>query len=390
MNISILQIEIRTKYIQDNMYLIVGCGLSGAVLAERIANVLHEDVLIIEKSDHIAGNCYDYIDVETGILCCKYGAHLFHTNNEDVWSYISSFDKWIRWEHKVLSFVDDKYVSIPINITTVNELCGQHLQTPEEMQEWLDKNQVKYTETVKNSEEMALSRVGRELYNKMIKEYTYKQWSKFPHELDKSVLARIPIRDNFDTRYFSDKYQALPEKGYTHFVSKLIDHPLITYKLNTDFNDFRKTNDLSKYKKIIYTGPIDRYFETDEKLEYRSIKFIQEVHRNTRYYQQNSVVNYPEPEHPFTRIVEYKHFLNQTSPHTIIFKEITNDVGDPYYPVPTKRNQDLYERYKQMAEKETNVIFVGRLANYKYFNMDEAISNALDVFDKCVKHVDVF
>ncbi len=368
------------------MYLIVGCGLSGAVLAERIANVLHEHVLIIEKSDHIAGNCYDYIDEETGILCCKYGAHLFHTNNESVWSYISSFDNWIRWEHEVLSFVDGKYVSMPINITTVNELCSQHLQTSDEMREWLERSQVKCTD-IKNSEDMALSRVGKVLYDKMIKDYTYKQWSKFPHELDKSVLARIPIRDNFDTRYFSDKYQALPEKGYTHFVSKLIDNPLITCKLNTDFNDFRKTNDLSKYKKIIYTGPIDRYFEADEKLEYRSIKFVKEVHKNTRYYQQNSVVNYPEPEHPFTRIVEYKHFLNQTSPHTIIFKEITNDVGDPYYPVPTKRNQNLYERYKQMAEKETNVIFVGRLANYKYFNMDEAISNAFDVFDRCVNNV---
>jgi UDP-galactopyranose mutase len=366
------------------MYLVVGCGLSGAVIAERIANILNEDVLIIEKSEHIAGNCYDYIDKETGILCSKYGAHLFHTNNESVWSYVNSFDNWIRWEHKVISFVDDRYVSIPINITTVNEICGEHLKTSEEMHEWIEKNQMKYANEIANSEEMALSRVGKILYDKMIKNYTYKQWAKFPNELDKSVLARIPIRDNFDTRYFSDKYQALPEKGYTHFVSKLIDHPLIECRLNVDFHEFQKTNDLRKFKKIIYTGPIDRYFEGYDKLEYRSIRFIREVHRDTRYYQQNSVVNYPEAEYPFTRIVEYKHFLNQYSPHTIIFKEITNDVGDPYYPVPTKRNQELYEKYKKMAHEEKDVIFVGRLANYKYFNMDEAIANALNVFNTCL------
>lgn len=364
------------------MYLVVGSGLSGAVIAERIANVLKDKVLILEKSEHIAGNCYDYIDDETGILCSKYGAHLFHTNNERVWEYINSFGtKWVRWEHKVISYVDDKYVSIPINITTVNELCNENMKTSEEMQEWLKINQEKYAD-IQNSEEMALSRVGRELYEKMIKDYTFKQWSKYPADLDKSVLARIPVRDNFDTRYFSDKYQALPEKGYTEFVQNLIDNPLIEVRLNTDFHEFQKSHDLSAYKKIIYTGPIDRYFEGHEKLEYRSIQFIKEVHKHTRYYQQNSVVNYPTKEYPFTRIVEYKHFLNQKSPDTIIFKEITNDVGDPYYPVPTKQNQELYQKYKEMAEKEENVIFVGRLANYKYFNMDEAIHNALEVFEQ--------
>jgi len=211
------------------MYLVVGCGLSGAVIAERIANVLNEPVLIIEKSGHIAGNCYDYIDEETGIMCSKYGAHLFHTNNESVWSYVNSFDKWIRWEHKVLSYVDGRYVSIPINITTVNELCGEHLKTPEEMREWLDKNQVRYEGEIANSEEMALSRVGAVLYDKMIKDYTYKQWNKYPKELNADVLARIPIRNNFDTRYFQDKYQALPHKGYTHFFEKLLDNKKIIY-----------------------------------------------------------------------------------------------------------------------------------------------------------------
>lgn len=373
------------------MYLIVGCGLSGAVIAERITNILAEPVLIIEKSNHIAGNCYDYIDEDTGIRCSKYGAHLFHTNNENVWKYINSFCKWIRWDHKVLSFVDGRCVSVPINITTVNELCNQNIKDSNEMHKWLDDNQVKYhgINEIVDSEQIALSRVGKELYEKMIKEYTYKQWAKYPKELDKSVLERIPVRDNHDTRYFNDKYQVLPEKGYTDFVMNMLNNPLITYKLNTDFFEFKKNNDMSIYKKIIYTGAIDRYFEgleDFEKLEYRSIEFVKEVYKNMRYYQQNSVVNYPEKEYNFTRIVEYKHFLNQTSEDTIIFKEITNDNGDPYYPVPTKRNKELYEKYKKLADKEENVIFVGRLANYKYFNMDEAISNALDIFEKQIKN----
>jgi len=368
------------------MYLVVGCGLSGAVVAERIARVLKEQVLIIEKSDHIAGNCYDYIDEETGILCSKYGPHFFHTNNERVWEYINQFGiDWQRWDHKVLSYVDDKFVNMPININTVNALCNKNIQNEEEMQEWLDANQVKFDE-ITNSEEMALSRVGQELYDKMIKEYTFKQWAKYPAELDKSVLQRIPVRKNHDIRYFSDKYQVLPKQGYTHFVQQLITNDLITCQLNTDFQDFKKTHDLSQYKKIIYTGPVDKYFEREDmdKLEYRSVEFVTEVYKNMNYYQPNSQVNYPEAKYPFTRISEYKHMLNQKSDHTIIFKEFSNDHGDPYYPVPTKRNQELYSKYKELADKEKNVLFIGRLANYKYFNMDEAIYNALLISDQII------
>jgi len=367
------------------MYLVVGCGLSGIVIAERIANILKEDVLIIEKSDHIGGNCYDYIDKETNILVNKYGAHLFHTNNKEVWDYINTFDKWVRWEHNVLSYVDDKYVPMPINITTVNILCNENIETTDEMKEWLDNNQIKY-DNIDNSEKMAKSRVGNILYDKLISNYTYKQWGKYPHELNKEVLERIPIRNNFDTRYFNDKYQALPHKGYTHFFLKILNNPLIKYKLNTDFNDFKKYNDLSIYKSIIYTGPIDRYFEDSKlgKLEYRSIDFKINIIKNTKYFQQNSVINYPEINFPFTRIVEYKHFLNQKSDHTIVVSETTNDEGDPYYPVLNKKNLELYDKYKCLAENEEknkNVFFIGRLANYKYFNMDTAIENALYIFN---------
>ena len=180
-------------------YLVVGCGLSGVVIAERIANKLNSKVTIIEKRDHIGGNCYDYIDKETNILVNKYGAHLFHTNNEDVWKYVNKFDKWVRWEHKVLTFTDNKFVSIPVNITTINELCEENLQNETDVNEWLEKNQIKY-DTINNSEEMAKSRIGNKLYEKLIKDYTFKQWNKYPDELDKSVLERIPIRSNFDNR----------------------------------------------------------------------------------------------------------------------------------------------------------------------------------------------
>ena len=367
------------------MYLIVGCGLSGATVAERIASCLNEKVIIIDKRPHIGGNCYDYIEENTKIRINKYGAHLFHTNNKKVWEYVNKFSEWVRWEHKVISNVDNKFVSIPVNITTVNELCGENLQTTEEMDEWLKKNQIKY-DKIENSEQMAKSRIGEELYNKLVKNYTFKQWNKYPEELDPSVLARIPIRNNFDTRYFSDKYQALPKNGYTSFIRNMINHKNIISLVNTSYEDLK--NNYPSYMKdikyTIFTGPIDEYFKDSklEKLEYRSIDFSKYIYRNTNFFQPNSVVNYPNTE-DFTRIVEYKHFLNQKSKDTIIVTEKTKDIGEPYYPVPNKKNLELYEKYKQLAidEEKNNVYFLGRLANYKYFNMDAAIENALNFFN---------
>jgi UDP-galactopyranose mutase len=363
-------------------YLIVGCGLSGAVLAEQIATKLNGTVTILEKRNHIGGNCYDYVHEEANILMNKYGAHIFHTNNEEVWKYINTFDRWIRWEHKVVSYVDDKFVPIPVNITTINELCGTHLQNESDVNQWLNTNQVPYT-TIENSEEMAKSRIGSTLYEKLIKEYTFKQWNKYPDELDKSILERIPIRPNFDTRYFSDKYQALPHKGYTHFFTKLLDHPNIKVKLNTDYFDFIEDNQSKEYDAILFTGPIDSYFTDLEKLEYRSIDFTIEVKKNMNYFQPNSVVNYPSKNVPYTRIIEYKHFLNQKSKDTVLVSETTNDTGEPFYPVLNKKNLELYEKYKVLAKEEEinhHVYFIGRLANYRYFNMDEAILNSLTFF----------
>lgn len=363
--------------------IVIGAGLSGCVIAERFASQLNKKVLIIEKRNHIGGNCYDYIDEETGILVSKYGAHLFHTNDEEVWNYINKFGNWIRWEHKVLGMVDNQLVPIPVNITTVNKLCGQNFESENEMNEWLTKEQIKY-DTITNGEEMAKSRVGEKLYEKMFKNYTFKQWGKYPNELKPEVLARIPIRNNFDDRYFSDKYQVLPEKGYTEFFKSLINQPNISIKLGMDFEVIKKEIPINKI--VIFTGPIDSYFSSEnlEKLEYRSINFIREVHKNMNYYQSNSVINYPGNDTDFTRIVEYKHFLNQKSKDTVIFKEITTDIGEPYYPVLNDKNLELYNRYKELAEKEMknkNVHFLGRLANYKYFNMDQAIKNSLNYFN---------
>lgn len=363
---------------EESDVIVVGAGLSGCVIAERMATVLNKKVLVMEKRNHIGGNCYDYVD-ENGILMNKYGAHLFHTNDEDVWEYINKFDTWVRWEHKVVGWIDNQLVPIPANITTVNQLCGQHIRTEDEMNQWLKQNQVVFDE-IKNGEEMALSRVGPELYEKIFKEYTYKQWGKYAYELKPEVLARIPVRNNFDTRYFSDKYQVLPHKGYTHFFERLLDHPNISVQLNTDFFSVR---DKMKNKIIIFTGPIDRYFQEKgfEPLEYRSLRFEIESYKYMHYYQPNSVVNYPQTDQPFTRIIEYKHFLHQDSPHTTIVKEYSCEEGEPYYPVLNEKNISLFQKYQQLAQEEKDVHFIGRLANYKYFNMDQAIKNALVYFN---------
>lgn len=363
--------------------LIIGAGISGATLAERYANA-GKRVLIIEKRDHIAGNCYDHYD-QNGILVSKYGAHLFHTNDGEVWEYVNRFAEWYPWEHRVIARVDGKTVPIPVNISTVNILFDEKLETEDDMKQWLEQNRISFDQPT-NGEEAVLNRVGPVLYDKMFKHYTKKQWDKYPAELHASVLERIPVRSNYDDRYFSDKYQALPKGGYTKVFESMLDHPNITVLLNTDYFDVK--DQYEGYEKLFYTGPVDRFFEFEEelteKLEYRSINFVTE-HIDAEYYQENSVVNYPGREVDFTRIVEYKHFGNQKSDKTSIVKEYTVDEGDPYYPVPNEKNQLIYEKYKAKADQLTDVYFVGRLANYKYFNMDQAFKNALDLY-KTLEH----
>lgn len=358
--------------------LIIGAGISGAVLAERYA-CAGKKVLVMEKRDHVGGNCFDHYD-PNGILVSRYGAHLFHTDDEGVWEYVNRFSDWYPWEHKVVARVGDKTVPIPVNITTVNTLFGTEIGSEDEMREWLEANRVPF-DRPENGEEAVLSRVGTELYEMMFKHYTKKQWDKFPAELDASVLERIPVRQNRDDRYFSDRYQALPKGGYTRLFEKILAHPNIEVLLNTDYFEVR--DKYACYEKLFYTGPIDRFFEFRhslvEKLEYRSINFVSET-LDVEYFQENSVVNYPGTDVDFTRIVEYKHFGQQQSERTTIVKEFTVDHGEPYYPVPNPRNQEIYDKYKSEADKLQGVYFVGRLANYKYFNMDQAFRNALDLF----------
>lgn len=357
---------------------IIGAGISGCVLAERYAEA-GKKILIIEKRDHIAGNCYDYID-ENGILVSKYGAHLFHTEDKDVWEYVNRFSDWYPWEHKVLAKVDGVLVPIPVNITTVNTLFNLSISSEEEMIAWLEENRLPI-ENPKNGKEAVLNKVGTVLYEKMFRHYTKKQWDKYPEELHAAVLNRIPVRTNTDDRYFSDTYQALPKEGYTKIFEKMLDHPNIQVQLNTDYFDIK--DQIVGQEKLFYTGPIDRFFEFKhsliDKLEYRSINFVWET-VDVEHFQSNSVVNYPGQEVDFTRIVEFKHFGNQKSSKTTIVKEYTTDEGEPYYPVLNEKNMAIYKKYQEETEKITDVYFVGRLANYKYFNMDQAFKNALDLY----------
>eukprot|EP00923_Selenidium_pygospionis_P043688 GHVN01075417.1.p1 GENE.GHVN01075417.1~~GHVN01075417.1.p1 ORF type:complete len:991 (+),score=44.30 GHVN01075417.1:63-2975(+) len=367
-----------TKNVAD--VCVVGAGLSGAVIAERYATQRNKSVLVLEKRSHIGGNCYDYIDEETGIRVNQYGAHLFHTQYKPVWDYVQQFAEWIPYEHRVVAFVEGKHVPVPVNIDTVNALFGLSIRSEAEMDEWLRKEQAAFPDP-KNSEETALSRVGRRLYELLFKPYTIKQWDKTPSELGPEVMARIPVRNNHDPNYFGDPYQALPQNGYTAIFERMFDHQLITVQTGVDYFDVRET---LRCGRTYFTGPIDAYFAHLgwPKLQYRSLDFERKVVRDVGYFQPNSVVNHPSPDVNYTRIVEYKHMLNQTSPHTVVFYERSKNGGEPYYPVPNPENKALYAKYQAMAAKEPNVTFVGRLANYKYLDMDQTVKNALELFDR--------
>lgn len=364
--------------------LIVGAGLSGCVLAERFASIGH-DITVIDKRDHIGGNVYDYLI--DGIMVSKYGAHIFHTSYEDVWEYVNRFAEWMPYEHRVLSRVDGKLVPIPINIDTVNEVMGTEIKDEEDMRRWLELQGADRIENPNNSEESALNRIGsKELYEKMIKYYTYKQWNMFPDKLEASVLDRIPVRTDHNDRYFSDKYEGIPKGGYTKFVTNMLGKEEWGKKIGimtgVDYFDYVKSKSYQKPDFVFFTGKIDSYFgEKFGQLEYRSLSFVHEIHERESY-QPVAVVNYPTMDVQFTRIVEHKKLYQQKHPKTLITKEYSSAVGEPYYPIPNDRNRALYEKYQKEAEKAEGVCFVGRLANYKYFNMDQAIKNALDIFEE--------
>lgn len=359
-------------------YLIVGAGFAGSVLAERLASVADKKVLIIDQRDHIAGNAYDYYNKD-GILIHKYGPHIFHTNAKRVFDYLGQFTAWRPYEHRVLASVDGQLVPIPINLNTINTLYGLNLDSTQV--EAFFESKAEKKDKVLTSEDVVVSKVGKELYEKFFKYYTRKQWDLDPSELDASVTARVPTRTNKDDRYFTDTYQAMPLYGYTKMFQKMLSHPNIKIMLNTDY---REIIDVIPYKFLIYTGPIDSFFNyCYGRLPYRSLEFKFETH-DTEVYQPTGTVNYPN-EHPYTRITEFKYLTGQKNPKTSIVYEYPKAEGDPYYPIPRPENAEIYKKYQQLANAMTNTYFTGRLATYKYYNMDQVVAQSLSLFDKIMQ-----
>ncbi len=354
-------------------FLIVGAGFAGAVLAERLAAGMGNRVLVVDKRPHIGGNAYDEYN-EDGILVHPYGPHIFHTASEKVFEYLSLFTEWRPYEHRVLASVDGKLLPIPINLDTINGLYGLELDA-EGMEKFLaDRAEVR--KEIRTSEDIVVSKVGRELYEKFFRNYTRKQWGVDPSELDSSVAGRIPVRFNQDDRYFSDTFQAMPLEGYTAMFERMLSHPKITVMTGTDY---REVADEYDFRKMIYTGPIDEFFSFRfGKLPYRSLRFQHETH-DVEQVQPVGVVNHPN-EHPYTRITEFKHLTGQEHPRTSVVYEYPMADGDPYYPVPRPENAKLYELYRELADATPDTYFCGRLANYRYFNMDQVVAQALRLY----------
>jgi len=356
-------------------WLIVGAGFAGSVLAERLASQRGDRVLIIDRRPHIAGNAYDKLD-DTGVLIHQYGPHIFHTNSEAIFTYLSKFTKWRAYEHRVLASVDGKLLPIPINLDTVNKLYGLSL-TSEELEAFFAER-AEPVEEIRSSEDVVVSTVGRDLYEKFFRGYTRKQWGVDPSELDKSVTARVPTRTNRDDRYFTDKFQVMPLEGYTAMFKRMLSHPNITVRLGVDFEDIR---DEVRYDRLIYTGPIDEFFHFRlGKLPYRSLRF-EHKQIDREWHQPVAVVNYPQDQ-DYTRVTEYKHLTGQRHPTTSITFEYPSATGDPYYPIPRPENAELLRRYEQLARGVRDVWFVGRLATYRYYNMDQVVGQALATFTR--------
>src|SRR3954447_11050149 len=357
-------------------WLIVGAGFAGSVLAERLASVRDESVLLIDRRPHIGGDAYDPRD-GSGLLIHQYRAHNFHPNSSKVADYLSRFTEWRSYEHRVLAFVDGMLVPIPINLDTVNKLYGLKLSS-DELQSWLAARAAPI-DGIRTSEDVVVSTVGRELYEKFFRGYTRKQWGLDPSELDKSVTSRVPTRTNTDDRYFGDSFQNMPLHGYTRMFENMLDHPNIKVMLNTDFEEVR--NEV-QYDKLIYSGPIDEYFDfCFGKLPYRSLAFRHET-VDQENFQPVAVVNYPSESVPYTRVTEYKHLTGQVNPRTSLTYEFPAADGDPYYPVPRPENAELYRKYQALADATPDVTFVGRLGTYRYYNMDQVVGQALALFNR--------
>ena len=358
-------------------YLVVGAGFAGSVLAERLASVTDKRILLIDKRDHVGGNTFDYFD-KAGILVHRYGPHIFHTNSADVMEYLSQFTEWRDYEHRVLASVDGQLLPIPINLDTVNRLYNLSLDAAG-MQEFLAAR-VEIPELIRTSEDIVVSRIGRELYTKFFQGYTRKQWGLDPSQLDSSVAGRIPIRFNHDDRYFTDTFQAMPKLGYTRLFERMLDHPNIEQALGIDYREIRK---IYPGVKTIFTGPVDEFFDFRfGRLPYRSLSFDHQTFDREQY-QSAPVINFPNDK-DYTRVTEFKYLTGQQSARTSVVFEYPKAEGDPYYPIPRPENAAVYARYRELAEKTTGVHFVGRLATYRYYNMDQVVAQALSTARKII------
>jgi len=354
-------------------YLIVGAGFAGSVMAERLAADAGKKVLIIDKRQHIGGNAYDHYD-DAGIQVHKYGPHIFHTNSREVFDYLSRFTEWRQYQHRVQAWVDGQLLPIPINLDTINTMYGLRL-TSLELNDFFE-SRAERRSAIKTSEDVIVSRVGRELYEKFFRNYTRKQWDLDPSELDAAVTARVPVRTNRDDRYFTDTYQAMPRHGFTRMFERMLAHPNIKVMLNADYREVQKA---IPHTEVVYTGPVDEYFDYRYgKLPYRSLDFKFET-LNTPRHQPVAVINYPN-ENPYTRVTEFKYLTGQDHAKTTLVYEYPKASGDPYYPIPRSENAELYRKYQMLAAATSGVHFVGRLATYKYYNMDQVVAQALTMY----------
>ena len=356
-------------------YLVVGAGFAGCVIAERLAGSLDKRVLLVDKRPHVGGNAFDHHD-EHGILVHKYGPHVFHTKSREVFTYLSRFTEWHPYQHRVRAWVDGRLVPIPINLDTINTLYGTRFNTFE-LAEFF-RSVAEPREQLKTSEDVIVSQVGRELYEKFFRNYTRKQWGLDPSELDAAVTARVPVRTNRDDRYFTDAYQAMPFRGFTRMFERMVAHPKIKILLNTDYREIEGS---VLHDETIFTGPIDEFFDYRfGRLPYRSLEFRFET-LNTSQAQPVAVINYPN-DNLYTRVTEFKHLTGQEHAKTTRVYEYPQADGDPYYPIPRPENAELYRKYKELGDVTPGVHFVGRLGTYKYYNMDQVVAQALTMFAK--------
>ena len=350
--------------------LIVGAGFAGSITARELADAGYR-VLVIDKRSHIAGNAYDELD-EQGVLVHRYGPHIFHTNGERIFKYLSRFTMWRPYEHRVRSIVGGTSYPFPINRQTLNELYG--LELDEAGAEAFFERVREPRDPIISSEDVVLNSVGRDLYEKFFLNYTRKQWGLDPSQLKAGVASRIPVRINTDDRYFTDTFQVMPVHGYTKMFEAILNHPNISIELGTDFVHLKERN---TYQHIFYTGPIDAYFNyCYGHLPYRSLRFEHEHITGMEWYQETGTINYPN-DYAYTRITEFKHLTGQQHTGTSIVREYPQEAGEPYYPVPRVENEALYKRYEELASREKSVTFVGRLAQYRYYNMDQVVGAAL-------------